>query len=102
MTLTGSALAVALAALGDTPPAVAASLAIAGVRGVPRSACRCAIALHLSALFPGHAFEVDNTRVQIDGLGRAVLPLPVQGFIIRFDRGLYPGLIEATSTGGMR
>ena len=78
--------------LGDSADAVACSLAFAGVKGVRCERASCPVANYLRARFPGHEFEVSNTRVQIDGCGRAVVPPAVGGFVTAFDVQDYPEL----------
>jgi len=78
--------------LGNTADMVAGSLVFAGVKGVRCEHANCPVAVYLRTKFPGHEFEVSNSRVQIDGLGRAVVPIAVGEFVTMFDTEEFPEL----------
>jgi hypothetical protein len=84
-----------LEALGDEANQVAASLAKLNIKGRRANHCECPLARYLAATYPDHKFEVSNTRVQIDGEGRSFVPFPCRMFVIEFDRGMYPDLVDA-------
>lgn len=85
-----------MAELGDTPEAVAANLAAAGITGYRRSACDCPIAAYLEARVPA-ADAVGGTTVCVDPGGdlpyeEVPVPPAVAEFIRRFDGGEWPAL----------
>lgn len=85
-----------LAALGTTPDALAQSLLARGIRGQPRHASRCPLAVYL------RQEGVQDPHVHAEVLywtsgGRersAVLLEPVLGFLQALDRGAYPELVQ--------
>lgn len=92
-----------LAALGGTGTDVATSLAGYQVRGRPRDANGCAVAVYLQAVLGAdpriRAIKVSETSVRITLFrrGRRVQvpsPPPVRAFIESFDHGLFPSLIR--------
>lgn len=92
-----------LADLGHTSGEVARQLASSGVRGKPRDAQSCAVALYLHAILGPEArirsVRVDRTTVRVIA-GRPSLPMSiklpdaVRTFIRAFDERLYPELIR--------
>lgn len=72
-----------LAALGDTPEAVAATLLAGGYRGDPGSACGCPVAKYLEA--EGLEGVLVYGQVRWNGSGWLDLPDPVLSFTSRFD-----------------
>lgn len=81
--------------LGASSKAIARSLELQGIRGERQELDCCPIAVYLHKLHPDHRFEVDRSRVQIDGEGRCVLPAAVAWFVRDFDYGEYPALETA-------
>lgn len=94
-----------LAGLGHTSGEVARRLAASGVRGKPRDAHSCAIALYLNAILGPEArirsVRVDRTTVRVVA-GRPSLPMSiklpeaVRTFVRAFDERLYPELVRGT------
>ena len=106
---TSDRIAAALARLGDTPDAVAATLTAAGITGAQCETGDCPVARYvraecgigLSCLVLAEANRVSIIATRDDGsiiATRAVVPSPVSDFIRMFDGGDYPALI-APSTG---
>ncbi|MBO0714564.1 MAG: hypothetical protein J2P59_07390 [Acidimicrobiales bacterium] len=98
-----------LAGLGGTSTDVATSLAGYQVRGRPRDANGCAVAVYLQAVLGGDprikAVRVSETSVRITLLrrGRRVQvpsPQPVRAFIESFDHGLFPSLVRPAVADG--
>lgn len=98
-----------LAALGSSGTDVATSLAGYQVRGRPRDANGCAVAVYLQAVIGADprikAIRVSETSVRITLLrrGRRVQvpsPPPVRAFIESFDHGLFPSLIRPAVADG--
>ena len=94
--------------LGDGPGGVAASLAAAGVHGVPRDNRSCALALYLSSQMGGES-EVRSIAVGHCSLmltlvhprngrpaGRLLvqLPKPIRQFVAAFDAMAYPTIVR--------
>ncbi|MDA8070550.1 MAG: hypothetical protein M0Z82_02885 [Actinomycetota bacterium] len=101
-----------LTALGDTPAQVAASLAGAGVRGVPSNSRDCAVAVYLGAVVAAddrvRGVKVCKSEVLVERTGwwrRSVvvaLPTAVRELIAAFDARSYPQLLRpdvASATG---
>ena len=92
-----------LGGLGHDAEQVAISLAAQGVRGKPRSAQGCAIAVYVGAVIAAdnrvRSITVEDTRLTIRPAKRwsrpvAVrLPRPVRDFITGFDAERYPRLL---------
>lgn len=83
----------ALAALGDTPAKVAATLRAAGIKGHRGSSGCCPVARHLRA--NGFAWaRVGRHTANVQGQHYG-LPGAVEDFALAFDHGCYPDL-EAT------
>jgi hypothetical protein len=92
-----------LGGLGHDAEEVAASLAAEGVRGKPRSAQGCAIAVYVGAVVAAdkrvRSITVEDTRLTIRPAKRwsrpvAVrLPRPVRDFITGFDAEKFPRLL---------
>lgn len=72
-----------LAALGDTPEAVAATLLAGGHRGDPGSACGCPVAVYLRSEGVEYA-EVDGNSVAWDAES-VLAPTAIGDFVVRFD-----------------
>lgn len=100
---THAGLRAALAALGDTPRAVEATLTAGGHRGVPGDCENCPIARYLHAVIPAaYDLHLDEAEVVVwpaePGDGRDVvpviepLPLSVRIFVAGFDHGGYAHL----------
>ena len=97
-----------LAALGQTPDQVAASLEQVGIAGVPRSNRGCAVALYLNAVLGTEpsvrGITVGHCSLLIDLVqpadrrpaGRLLiqLPKPVRRFVAAFDARQYPGVVR--------
>lgn len=98
-----------LIGLGGTAQEVAAGLADAGVRGIPRDRHQCAIARYLNAVVGAdpqlRGIVVGSSRLWVRSRRwwsiTAVLdmPIPVQQFISGFDRESYPELTAVPPTG---
>ncbi|WP_433302281.1 hypothetical protein ACQP2F_08605 [Actinoplanes sp. CA-030573] len=90
----------ALATLGSTPRAVAASLAAAGFTGRVESADDCPIARYLRATDPRlTAVIVLGDGIQLDLPAESVtipIPDPVLWFVTRFDHADLPHLIDTS------
>jgi hypothetical protein len=94
-----------LGGLGHDANEVAASLAAEGVRGKPRSAQGCAIAVYVGAVVTAdkrvRSITVEDTRLTIRPAKRwsrpvAVrLPRPVRDFITGFDAEKFPRLLAS-------
>ncbi len=83
-----------LTALGSTTNDVANSLMANGVKGNRQSCYHCPIAVYLKKA-TGDVVIVESTHAGIQYKYDLVrLPVPVQQFIIDFDRGFYPELEE--------
>jgi hypothetical protein len=92
-----------LGGLGHDAEEVATSLAAQGVRGKPRSAQGCAIAVYVGAVVAAdnrvRSITVEDTRLTIRPAKRwsrpvAVrLPRPVRDFITGFDAEKFPRLL---------
>ncbi len=94
--------------LGRDPDEVAAALAAAGVRGVPRSNSSCAVALYAQAVLRADPrirsvavgpCTLVLTLTRADGTrpgGKLVvqLPRPVRGFVAGFDSRRYPDVVR--------
>jgi hypothetical protein len=84
---TSQELEVELAALGDSPEAVANALRAMGIKGKRRDACHCPLATYLQnisgeIIYVGDSvagFDIINERISIQ------LPLACQRFINDFD-----------------
>ncbi|MCK4177500.1 hypothetical protein [Aciditerrimonas ferrireducens] len=93
-----------LHSLGATPGEVAASLAAAGVRGVPANSRECAVAVYLGAVVSAdprvRGVKVCKSEVLVERSGwwrrSVVVPLPsaVRQFIAAFDARSYPELVR--------
>lgn len=105
---TDAGVAEAIAALGTTPNAVAESLSREALVGKPRDDCGCPVALYLQAVIEEHPragiYHDDHwfACVWSKGRGRNAeltvnLPDAVRDFVLAFDRGEYPDLIEETA-----
>jgi hypothetical protein len=92
-----------LTGLGPTTGDVAAKLGSIGVRGVPRSTTSCVLARYMHAVTSPDP-RVRAITVNLDAVTilrrrwwspRVIVPvpLPVQQFILRFDRGEYGDLV---------
>jgi|GEM_PF-3526109 len=101
-----------LESLGKRPEQVAATLARAGVRGVPGDARSCAVARFLGAVV---ACDPDIRGVAVTASELVVLrrrwwvrpvtvelPEPVREFVAAFDRGRYPEVCEVPQRGEQR
>jgi len=100
-----------LEGLGRDPDEVAASLADAGVQGVPRSNSSCAVALYAAALLQADPrirsvavgpCTLVLTLTHEDGVrpgGKLVVQLPkaVRGFVSGFDALAYPEVIRGVA-----
>jgi hypothetical protein len=86
-----------LAALGDTPEQVAATLAEHGCLGIPGNCARCPVAVYLMRS------DLDLRNVSVDGVVAILfpgdedyvyldLPDPVIAFVDRFDHDDFPQL----------
>jgi hypothetical protein len=92
-----------LGGLGHDAEEVAASLAAEGVRGKPRSAQGCAIAVYVGAVVAAdnrvRSITVEDTRLTIRPAKRwsrpisVRLPRPVRDFITGFDAERFPRLL---------
>jgi hypothetical protein len=89
--------------LGPTSTAVATTLELAGVRGVPRNGTSCAIARYLNAVMAVDS-EVQGVVVSCEGVTVSVqqwwspdilvpVPPPVRHFIRQFDSGDFSTLV---------
>jgi hypothetical protein len=97
-----------LQTLGDDAQHVAASLAEAGVRGKPRNAEGCPVAVFVKAVVGAdprvRTVTVYNACLAVRGPSRwrrpldVHLPAPVRGFIVAFDAERFPALMPARST----
>lgn len=97
-----------LAALGDTPTRVAATLASAGVKGTPANSRECAVAVYLDAVVAADSrvrgVKVCKSEVLVERTGwwrRSVvvpLPTPVRQFIAAFDARTFPELLRPEPT----
>lgn len=108
MTATDEVLAkltAALAALPDSPDAIAAFLVERGIRSEPRDECfgrwcsSCPIALYLKQEIH-NPVGVTPCTVTIFGVhayddAYVALPIPVSAFIGKMDRGAYPQLVKS-------
>jgi hypothetical protein len=81
----------ALAALGDTPDAVAETLRAGGWRGQRASCESCPLARYLAGSFGGEWMSASTETLAPFGWVRH--PQPVAEFVVRFDRGHYPDLV---------
>ncbi len=104
-------LTTALVDLGTTPDAVADTLLLHGVTGVRSNGGECPITRWVKRQVPevAHLFTcvvpwgddnlwIDDKFVigQIGGAAVTIrLPVAVEDFIVDFDRGVYPWLVEA-------
>lgn len=90
--------ATALAALGDTPDAIADRLRALGIKGWRGSESTCPIAVYLARVDQTWSTEVvertvlisddEITTVEVD------VPEPVSLFVRRFDKGVYLDLAD--------
>jgi hypothetical protein len=98
-----SATAELLGGLGTTSADVAATLELAGVRGVRRSGTSCAIARYLNAVMAADP-EVLGVMVSCEGVTVSVrqwwspdimvpVPAPIRQFIRQFDSGDFCALV---------
>jgi hypothetical protein len=93
---------VAVAALGDTPDAIAAALSAAGATGRRESSSHCPVAAYLLAdcVPPGTSVSVGTLLITLTPpVGRPAFvrtPGPVHAFLTAFDSGAYPHLIGGT------
>lgn len=102
---TEAGVAEALSTLGTTPNTVAEILSREALVGKPQDDCGCPVALYLQAVIEGHPRagiyhddhwfacvwrrdRPDNADLTVD------LPDAVRDFVLAFDRGEYPDLIE--------
>lgn len=92
-----------LGALGDTPTAVATNLSAMGFRGFRGSSVDCPIARYVRATVDGAKVcdvqaDTDNEvyvrASSADGLVDTFALDAVYSFVLRFDTGSYPDLIE--------
>lgn len=100
---TDEGLRAALAALGDTPDAVASTLDRLGIRGRPGQCRTCPVALYLLDVTGADPFVIGDLAAlrTPEGalLARCSIPEPVRTFIQRFDLcGAYPGLVDMAVT----
>ncbi len=93
-----------LGALGTTPDDIAAKLSALGFKGAVSITNRCPIALYVEASFE----DVEDVDVQIETdnelyvritsehgeLADTFAPAAAYGFVLKFDLGDFPGLIE--------
>lgn len=89
--MTPDQITAALAALGDTPDAVAASLLRLGCVGVPGDQEFCPLACHLAALGAWKPCVMPRA-VYLPRLGSVPLPEACVGFVLAFDAARYPNL----------
>lgn len=99
----------AMQALGALPNAVAETLSRAALAGKPGDDCGCPVALYLQAVIQEHpraGIYYDDRRwfacLWMRDLGAASelnvnLPDAVRDFVLAFDQGEYPDLIEEGS-----
>jgi hypothetical protein len=89
-------LATALDALGSTSDEIAAELARRGIRGWREEAGECPIAVYLhAALGSSDPGGCTVTADDVLAAGVHVAPSPAVGeFVIRFDAGAYPHLVD--------
>lgn len=97
----------ALVALGTTPEEVAAKLSDLGLRGFRGSSVDCPVARYVRASVDGamtcdvQADSDDEVYVRAsrkDGLVDTFAPAAAYGFVLKFDLGDYPDLIEGGPT----
>lgn len=92
-TVTAAELAAALAALGGTPDAVAATLRAAGVTGEPSCPRRCVVAEWLRVRLGLYGRPSVGRHVASVGVVTVRHPAALLEFLRRFDRGDYPDLL---------
>lgn len=86
----------ALAALGDTAEQVAATLTAAGCTGQRHEAYECPVYRWLQSRGLPVESVVSNAVYLKDAPYKEIrLPGAVRCFVSRFDRGEFPGLVEA-------
>jgi hypothetical protein len=93
-------LTAALAALPDSPDAIAAFLVERGIQSMPRGQCfrwchSCPIALYLSQAV-GESVFVTACLASVWGFNYD-LPIAVSAFIGRMDRNEYPQLVRGSA-----
>lgn len=84
-----------LAALGDTPDAVADQLRALGIKGGQSDYCGCPIANYLLQSGAYTCVFVAPSEILADA-DMVQTPMPIAAFIGRFDVGDYPDLIDIT------
>lgn len=92
---------VKLSLLGNTSKEVAASLRAEGVKGRQTEAGACPVAVFLKRKLPAYYFSVFSTvgvRQFDDWEDNIPVPKPVFHFLLDFDSGVYPDLIEEGSS----
>lgn len=91
----------ALAELGETPEAIAATLQSRGIVGMPGDDNQCALARAMDAYFARPSFAVAergpwviaNDQIDLE----VELPKPYAEFVKRFDDREFPALVERGS-----
>jgi hypothetical protein len=109
--LTVEGVRAALRTLDVESEEIAEKLAAAGIKGTPMDECSCALAAYLRLAVPeADRVQVEAEDVRVEGWTVGVygldgepfrqsfrLPDGAQDFVVEFDKGEYPNLIEESS-----
>lgn len=91
-------LRIALKILPDTAVGIYRTLEYAGIRGVKRDACHCAISNYIRRAIGAACVSTGGGTVLADG-ARAELPSHVAEFITAFDDGEFDGIADENARG---